>query len=93
MTKRRATLVCLLALLVSLVPAVAAQAAVPSHDLIVARGAKVLAQEEGEGSTEETGPPWTFQMARISIVLLVFLFAGIGWIYYKLVVRRRRGEA
>lgn len=47
---------------------------------------------ETEGSTSETGPPWTYQMARLSTVLLVGLLLSIGWVYYKLVVKRRRGE-
>ena len=54
----------------------------------------VLAQEgeEGGGQTE-TGPPWTYQMARITVVLVVFLGLGLGLLYYRLVVRRRRSDA
>jgi hypothetical protein len=51
----------------------------------------VLAQEEGGGGTE-TGPPWTYQMARITLVLVGFLGLGLGLLYYRLVVRRRRGD-
>jgi hypothetical protein len=50
-------------------------------------------QGETEGGGEETGPPWTYQMSRISVVMLVGLVAGIGWVYYKLVVKRSRREA
>ncbi|MGH2787480.1 MAG: hypothetical protein ACRDJV_06165 [Actinomycetota bacterium] len=57
------------------------------------------AEEEtgaGQGETQETpaeaGPPWTYQMARIGGVLVLLLLAGIGWWYYRLVVRRQRGE-
>jgi hypothetical protein len=50
----------------------------------------------GEGETQEppagTGPPWTYQMARIGGLLVLLLLAGIGWWYYRLVVRRQRGE-
>ncbi len=49
----------------------------------------------GEGETEEAeegGPPWTYQMARISIALTVLLALGMGYLYYRLVVVRRRGE-
>lgn len=50
--------------------------------------------ETAEGaSTEEEGPPWTYQMARIGIVLLVLIAALIGWWYYKMIVVRQRGEA
>ncbi|MGH2757388.1 MAG: hypothetical protein ACRDI3_06330 [Actinomycetota bacterium] len=51
----------------------------------------------GEGSSEEaateTGPPWTYQMARILLVLLVFLGLGIGLLYWRLIVSRQRGAA
>jgi hypothetical protein len=54
----------------------------------------VLAQEGDEGGGQtETGPPWTYQMARITLVLVVFLGLGLGLLYYRLVVRRRRGDA
>jgi hypothetical protein len=42
---------------------------------------------------EEAGPPWTYQMARISLLLLAFLFLAVGGAYYRFVVKRRRGEA
>ncbi len=47
---------------------------------------------ETEGGSSETGPPWTYQMARMSVILLLLLMVSIGWVYFKLVVRRRRGE-
>ena len=50
----------------------------------------------GEGETEapeETGPPWTYQMARMSLLILLVLFGAIGLAYYRFVARRRRGEA
>jgi hypothetical protein len=50
-------------------------------------------EEEAEGSaTEETGPPWTYQMARITLVLLLFLALGLAYLYYRLVAQRRKGE-
>ncbi|MDQ3661685.1 MAG: hypothetical protein M3454_11630 [Actinomycetota bacterium] len=55
--------------------------------------AVALAQEGSEGGTVETGPPWTYQMAKITLVMLLFLGLAIGGIYYRLVVRRRRGDA
>ena len=48
----------------------------------------------GEGETEEaveeTGPPWTYQMARLGILLLLLLGAGVAFWYYRLIVRRQR---
>jgi hypothetical protein len=41
---------------------------------------------------EEAGPPWTYQMARISFLLLALLLLSMGAIYYRLVVKRQRGE-
>ena len=55
-------------------------------------GADEGSTAEGE-STEEEGPPWTYQMARIGMVLLVLIGALIGWWYYKMIVVRQRGEA
>jgi hypothetical protein len=55
-------------------------------------------QEEtgaGEGETEgaaEPGPPWTYQMARIGIVMLVLLALAMGLTYRRLIVARKRGE-
>jgi hypothetical protein len=46
--------------------------------------------EEGESTQSEV--PWTFQMARLSVVLLLALAAGIGLLYYRLIVKRQRGE-
>ena len=48
-------------------------------------------QTEQGASTAETGPPWTYQMARLGLVLLVLLFVAVGLWYYRLVVVRARG--
>ena len=49
-------------------------------------------EEEGsEAATEEEGPPWTYQMARISIALILLLVAGVGLLYYKLIATRQKG--
>lgn len=45
-----------------------------------------------EGAAEETGPPWTYQMARISLALLALLALGMAFLYFRLVVQRRKGE-
>jgi hypothetical protein len=49
-------------------------------------------EEETEEGTAETGPPWTYQMAWISLAGLAFLLLACGYLYWKLVVVRRRGE-
>jgi hypothetical protein len=61
--------------------------------VVVLNPAAALAQEGSEGGAVETGPPWTYQMAKITLVMLLFLGLAIGGIYYRLVVRRRRGDA
>jgi hypothetical protein len=45
--------------------------------------------EEG-GASAETGPPWTYQMARIALVLLVLTLLGVAFAYYRFVAIRRR---
>lgn len=50
-------------------------------------------QEATQEETTETGPPWTYQMARISVVLLVLIALAIGRLYYKLVASRQRSAA
>lgn len=47
----------------------------------------------GESAETETGPPWTYQMARIGLVLLLFLGLSIGMAYYRFVASRQRGAA
>jgi hypothetical protein len=60
------------------------------------RGAREEGAEVGadEGETEgasETGPPWTYQMAWLGLLLLVAMGAAVGLAYYRFVVRRQRG--
>lgn len=49
-----------------------------------------------EGQTEEaeetTGPPWTYQMSRMIVGLLLLLSLGIAYLYFKLVLQRQRGR-
>jgi hypothetical protein len=57
----------------------------------------VLSQASGGGkgqpaATPSPGPPWTYQMARISIVLLILILGAVALLYYRLVVARQRGE-
>ena len=45
-----------------------------------------------EGGTSATGPPWTYQMARLALVLLAVLAGAIALAYYRFVAKRQRGE-
>jgi hypothetical protein len=44
-----------------------------------------------EPAADETGPPWTYQMARIGILIILAMVLGVGLAYYRFVVRRQRG--
>ena len=48
---------------------------------------------ETDEAVTETGPPWTFQMGRMALVLTVLLGLAIIRMYYKLVVSRQKGAA
>ncbi|MFN2588339.1 MAG: hypothetical protein ABR613_09525 [Actinomycetota bacterium] len=48
------------------------------------------ADESGEAATE-TGPPWTYQMARLALAALLLLGLAIAGAYYRFVVMRQRG--
>ena len=50
-------------------------------------------EEATEQAVTETGPPWTFQMARIALALTLLLALAIARWFYKLVVSRARGAA
>ncbi len=54
--------------------------------------AETGAEDGAEGAAEEAGPPWTYQMARLGLLLLLGLFLGMGALYYRFVVLRARGE-
>ncbi len=47
-------------------------------------------EEEGGEGAEEAGPPWTYQMARIALVLLALTILGVAFAYYRFVATRRR---
>jgi hypothetical protein len=47
-------------------------------------------EEETGGADTETGPPWTYQMARITLALTVLLGIGIALMYRKLIGTRQR---
>jgi hypothetical protein len=46
-----------------------------------------------EGAESETGPPWTYQMARVGLLMGLLMLAAIGLLYWRLVIRRARGTA
>ena len=48
---------------------------------------------QGEEATPEPGPPWTYQMARIALVLLALTLVAVFLAYQRFVIRRRRGFA
>jgi hypothetical protein len=52
-------------------------------------GADAGQTEEAE---ETTGPPWTYQMSRMIVGLLLLLGLGIAYLYFRLVVQRQRGR-
>jgi hypothetical protein len=54
-------------------------------------GAEVGADEGETEGASETGPPWTYQMAWLGVLLLIVMVAGVGLAYYRFVVRRQRG--
>lgn len=49
--------------------------------------------DQTEEAVEESGPPWTYQMARISLASLALLGLAIAGAYYRFVVVRQRGTA
>ncbi|MDQ4024883.1 MAG: hypothetical protein M3217_05250 [Actinomycetota bacterium] len=46
---------------------------------------------ESEEAATESGPPWTYQMARMALAALVLLALAIAGAYYRFVVTRQRG--
>ena len=47
-------------------------------------------QDEQEAATEEEGPPWTYQMARIGIALMLLIGLAMGLLYYRMIASRQR---
>ena len=53
---------------------------------------EVGADEDQEGTTEEEeGPQWTYQMSRITLVMLLLLFLAMGALYYRMIAKRQSG--
>ena len=46
--------------------------------------------DEQEAAVEEEGPPWTYQMARIGIVLMLIVGLLMGVLYYRMIASRQR---
>ena len=44
----------------------------------------------GDGATEEEGPPWTYQMSWMSLVLVALVGLMIGLLYYRMIVKRQK---
>ena len=47
--------------------------------------------EQAPAAEEEEGPQWTYQMSRITLVMLLLLFLAMGALYYRMIARRQRG--
>ncbi len=47
--------------------------------------------DQTEEAVTETGPPWTYQMARMALASLLLLGLAIAGAYYRFVVMRQRG--
>lgn len=47
-------------------------------------------EDQVEGGETETGPPWTYQMAWITLALLILMALAMGALYWRLVVQRQR---
>ena len=49
-------------------------------------------ESESEGAATETGPPWTYQMARIGIALMLLIGLAMGLLYYRMIASRQRAN-
>ena len=47
--------------------------------------------EQAPAAEEEEGPQWTYQMSKITLVMLLLLFLAMGALYYRMIARRQRG--
>ena len=47
-------------------------------------------EQEGGESAEEEGPPWTYQMARIGLGLMLIVGLLMGLLYYRMIASRQR---
>jgi hypothetical protein len=59
-------------------------------------GAKTDSGDDAKAETpvvEEEGPPWTYQMAKITFAMLFLVFLGMGLSYWKLIGSRQKGTA
>jgi len=48
--------------------------------------------DEQEAAAEEEGPPWTYQMARMGIALMVVIGLMMGLLYYRMIASRQRAD-
>lgn len=47
-------------------------------------------EEQAGEAVEEEGPPWTYQMARIGIALMLLIGIALGALYYRMIASRQR---
>lgn len=74
-------------------------------DLHLAQSAKAPKQRPAQPQADPTGgpspsptaqaagPPWTYQMSKIALVMLAFVLLAVAGAYYRFVFVRRRGTA
>ncbi len=55
--------------------------------------AETGAGDDEAQATEEEGPQWTYQMSRITLVMLLLLLLAMGALYYRMIGSRQRGRA
>lgn len=48
-------------------------------------------EDQQEAAADEEGPQWTYQMSKITLVMLLLLFLAMGALYYRMIARRQRG--
>ncbi len=54
--------------------------------------AETGAGADEQQAAEEEGPQWTYQMSRITLVMLLFLLLAMGALYYRMIGSRQRGR-
>jgi hypothetical protein len=76
-----------------------------ARDIHLAGGGKAPKQKPAQPNAEPSkepspsptaqaaGPPWTYQMSKISLVLLALMLLAVAGAYYRFVFVRRRGTA
>jgi hypothetical protein len=99
----RARLVIVSAIVLALpLSAIALAPAAHARDLHLAGGGKKAPKQKPARPSESpspsptaekvAGPPWTYQMSRIALLLLALMLLAVAGAYYRFVFKRQRGE-